>query len=216
MCSWLSPGGSCWSDAGASTLLIVAADPDVVEGQLVAGLLACPGCGSAVAPRGHARWRPVRVAGGCPPVLVWLRPRRAWCPGCGRWHVLLPCSCLCRRLDAVEVIGRALVAAAAGVDFREIAEEFGLPPSTVRGWLRRARTMAQEIREHFVRWAFALDSELAAGSSGGGALAAAVEAVGGCARAAVLRLGARSAWELASSLTGGGLLCTSVPWIRPP
>jgi hypothetical protein len=216
VCSWLSPGGSCWSDAGASTLLIVAADPDVVEGQLAAGLLACPGCGSPVRPRGHARARPVRVVGGCPPVLVWLRPRRAWCPGCGRWHVLLPCSCLCRRLDAVEVIGRALVAAAAGVDFRGIAEELGLPASTVRGWLRRARMLAERICEHFVRWAFELDPDLVAGSAAGGGLGAAVDAIGRCARAAVLRLGARPAWELASSLTGGGLLCTSVPWRRPP
>lgn len=199
-------------------LLIVAADPDVVEGQLTAGLLACPGCGSAVAPRGHARLRPVRVAGGCPPVLEWLRPRRAWCRGCGRWHVLLPCSCLCRRLDAVEVIGRALVAAAGGVDFRVIAEELGVPASTVRGWLRRARALAERIREHFVHWAFELDRDLAAGSGAvvGGGLVAAVEAVGRCARAAVLRLGARPVWELASSLTGGGLLCTSVPWSEPP
>ncbi len=89
--------------------------------------------------------RPVRIAGGCPPVLVWLRPRRACCRGCGGWHVLLPCSCLGRRLDAVEVIGRALVAAASGQDFRLIAEELGVPPSTVRGWLRRARMLAERM-----------------------------------------------------------------------
>jgi len=123
---------------------------------------------------------------------------------------------LCRRLDAVEVIGRALVAAASGVDFRLIAEELGVPASTVRGWVRRARMLAELICEHFVRWAFELDRDLAAGPVGGGGLGAAVEAIGRCARAAVLRLGARPAWELASSLTGGGLLCTSVPWIRPP
>jgi hypothetical protein len=125
---------------------------------------------------------------------------------------------LCRRLDAVEVIGWALVVAASGVDFRRIAEELGLPASTVRGWLRRARALAERICEHFVRWAFELDRDLAAGSSpvAGGGLGAAVEAIGRCTRAAVLRLGARPAWELASSLTGGGLLCTSVPWIRPP
>lgn len=116
------------------------------------------------------------------------------------------------------MIGRALVAAASGQDFREIAEELGLPASTVRGWLRRARMLAERICEHFVRWAFELDRDLAAGGLlvAGGGLAAAVEAIGRCARAAVLRLGARSAWELSSSLTGGGLLCTSVPWIRPP
>lgn len=151
-------------------------------------------------------------------MLVWLRPRRAWCRGCGCWHVLLPCSCLCRRLDGVEVIGRALVAAAAGTDFRVIAEELGVPASTVRGWLRRGRALAERIREHFVRWAFELDRDFAAGGGvvGGGGLGAAVDAVGRCARAAVLRLGARPVWELASSLTGGGLLCASVPWREPP
>jgi hypothetical protein len=149
-------------------------------------------------------------------VLVWLRPRRAFCGVCEAWHVLLPCWCLCRRLDPVEVIGRALALAADGVDHRRIAAELGLPESTVRNWLRRARALADEIRQHFVRWAFALDPALAAGCPVGGGLAAAVEAIGRCARAAVLTLGARSPWELASALSGGGLLCTSGPWTRPP
>jgi hypothetical protein len=129
--------------------------------------------------------------------------------------VLLPCICLCRRLDAVEVIGRALIAAARGVDFRRIAAELGLPESTVRNWLRRARELAERICQHFTCWTFELDRTLAGGGPGGG-LAAAVEAVGQCARAAVLGLGRRSPWELASSLTRGGLLCTSGPWIEPP
>jgi hypothetical protein len=123
---------------------------------------------------------------------------------------------LCRRLDAVEVIGRALIAAAHGVDFRRIAAELGLPESTVRNWLRRARELAERICQHFTRWAFELDRALADGGSAGVGLAAAVEAVGRCARAAALRLGRRSPWELASALTGGGLLCTSGPWIEPP
>jgi hypothetical protein len=151
-----------------------------------------------------------------PDELVWLRPRRACCCGCGAWHVLLPCICLCRRLDAVEVIGRALIVAAGGVDFRRIAVQLGLPESTVRNWLRRARELAERICQHFTRWAFELDRTLAGGGPAGGGLAAVVEAVGRCARAAVLRLGRRSPWELASALTQGGLLCTSGPWIEPP
>lgn len=217
VCSWCSPGGSCWSDAGASTLLIVVADSEVVERELRARRLGCPCCGWPVAPRGYARLRPVRVAGGIPPELVWLRPRRAYCACCLAWHVLLPCTCLCRRFDAVEVIGRALVLAAGGVDFREIAAELGLPPSTVRNWLRRARVLAERIGEHFARWGFALDPALAGGGlAGGGGLVAAVEAIGRCGRVAALTVGRRSPWELASALTAGGLLCTSGPWIRPP
>jgi hypothetical protein len=123
---------------------------------------------------------------------------------------------LCRRLDAVEVIGRALALAANGVDHRRIAAELGLPESTVRNWLRRGRALAEQIRQHFVRWGLALDPALAAARSGGGGLAAAVEAVGWCARAAALTLGPRSPWELASALSGGGLLCTSGLWIEPP
>jgi hypothetical protein len=174
-----------------------------------------------VAPRGHARPRPLRVKGGVPDEgiadeLVWLRPRRAYCARCPAWHVLLPCVCLCRRLDPAEVIGRALVAAVGGVARWRIAEELGLPESTVRNWLARARELAEDIRQHFTRWAFALDPALAAGGPAGGGLRGAVEAVGRCARAAALALSARRPWELASALTGGRLLCASGAWIWPP
>lgn len=216
MRSWCSSGGSCWSDAGASLLLIVDAESEVVEQDLWAGRLACPGCGSLVAPRGYARWRPVRVAGGIRPELVWLRPRRARCRGCGAWHVLLPCVCLCRRRDAVEVIGRALLLAVSGLGFRPIAAELGLPESTVRGWLRRGRSLSEVIRQHFTGWAFVLDPALADGRPAGCGLAGAVDAIGRCGRAASLSLGRRSPWRLASALTGGGLLCTSCPWLQPP
>jgi hypothetical protein len=123
---------------------------------------------------------------------------------------------LCRRLDAVEVIGRALVLAARGVDFRRIAGELGLPESTVRNWLRRGRLLAERIREHFTRWGFALDPALTDGTSAGSGLAAAVDAVGRCGRVAGLRLGRRSPWHLASALSSGRLLCTSGLWIEPP
>lgn len=130
--------------------------------------------------------------------------------------MLLPCVCLCRRRDAVEVIGRALLLAVSGLGFRPIAAELGLPESTVRGWLRRARLLAEVIRQHFTRWAFSIDPVLASGRPAGEGLASAVEAVGRCGRAAALVLGRRSPWRLASSLTGGGLLCTSWPWLQPP
>jgi len=129
---------------------------------------------------------------------------------------LLPCVCLCRRRDAVEVIGRALLLAAGGVGFRSIAAELGLPESTVRGWLRRARLLVEVIRQHFTRWAFALDPVGAASRSAGSGLEGAVDAIGRCGRAAALSLGRGSPWRLASALSGGGLLCTSVPWLRPP
>ena len=102
---------------------------------------------------------------------------------------MLPCVCLCRRRDAVEVIGRALLMAVSGLGFRPIAAELGLPESTVRGWLRRARLLVEVIRQHFTRWAFVLDPVGAASRSAGSGLEGAVDAIGRCGRAAALRLG---------------------------
>jgi len=130
--------------------------------------------------------------------------------------VLLSCVCLCRRRDAVEVIGRALLLAAGGAGFRPIAAQLGLPESTVRGWLRRGRSLAELIGQHFTRWAFVLDPIAAAGRPAGVGLAGAVNAIGRCGRAASLSVGRGSPWRLASALSGGGLLCTSYPWLQPP
>jgi hypothetical protein len=76
--------------------------------------------------------------------------------------------------------------------------------------------LAEVICEHFTRWAFALDPLLAASPPAGSGLAGAVDAIGRCGRAASLSLGRRSPWRLASALSGGGLLCTSWPWLPPP
>jgi hypothetical protein len=91
-------------------VLIVADDRAAVEADLAAGRLSCPRCGVGVLGGwGCARRRPLRTREG----LRWLRPRRARCRegSCGSTHVLLPDVCLARRLDAVEVIGEALLSA---------------------------------------------------------------------------------------------------------
>ena len=98
------------------------------------------GCVGAV---GWARRRGVRGVGS-------LRPRRARCPGCLVTHVLLPVTVLLRRADAVEVIGAALTARAAGLGHRRIAVWLGVPAGTVRGWLRRWGSRLQAVRVHFV------------------------------------------------------------------
>ena len=89
---------------------MVGADLGVVDRQLRAGRLACRGCGGVLRPWGWARERLVRHRERGER----LRPRRSRCAGCAATHVLLPVTCLLRRLDAVEVIGAALVAKAAG------------------------------------------------------------------------------------------------------
>lgn len=130
--------------------------------------------------------------------------------------MLLPEDGLARRRDAVADIGDALTMKANGGGHRRAADRLGLPPSTVRGWLRRFTVMAESLRAHFTRWAAALHPELGAIDAAGSAFADAVQAIGVAASAAVRRLGPRPAWQLASVLSCGALLSnTSCPWAAP-
>lgn len=134
---------------------MVGTDAVKVERRLCAGELDCP-CGSGqLAPWGYARQRSVRGVGVT-------RPRRARCSACRSTHVLLAVSCLLRRADAVEVIGTALMAKAAGEGHRRIALRLGRPASTVRGWLRAFARGAEGIRAVFTALLTELDSLTAA------------------------------------------------------
>lgn len=193
-------------------MLIVGIDAAAVETDLIAGRLACPRCGPGLRPWGHGVEREVRLRVG----IERRRLRRSICRACGATHVLVPEDTLLRRRDAVEVVGAALSAKAGGQGHRRIAADLGRPPSTVRGWLRRFAVMAGALREHFTRWAYALDPVHDRLSPGGSALFDAVEAVGVLGIVAVRRFGPRPAWSLASVVTGGGLLCnTSSLWAQP-
>jgi len=66
--------------------VIGVAVPDRVETDLAAGAIACPGCGGALRPWGHARARRVRDL----TTTVALRPRRARCSAYRATQVLLP------------------------------------------------------------------------------------------------------------------------------
>ena len=184
---------------------MVGTDPVEVERRLRAGLLVCP-CGvGRLGPWGHARPRTVRGVG-------LLRPRRGRCSACLVTHVLLAASCLVRRADAVEVIGAALVAKARGGGHRRIAARLGRPVSTVRGWLRVFAGNAERVRAVFTTLLVELGP--LAGPIGPAAtrLADAVAAIGVVAAAARRRLGvvgAVSAWQLASAVTGGRLLAAT-------
>lgn len=71
---------------------------------------------------------------------IWVR--RCRCGRCGGpSHALLPSFCLLGRLDAVEVIGPAIVAVSAGGGCRPVARGIGelFAYTTVRGWWRRHR-----------------------------------------------------------------------------
>ncbi len=174
-------------------------DPDVVEADLAAGRLCCPGCDGPLAPWGFARWREVRMLEGVRSV----RPRRAFCHGCETTHVLLPAWSVARRRDGAEVIGAALLAKAQGDGHRTIAARLGRPPATVRGWLRAFARRAEAVGRSARRWAHAIDGALAHSPPAGSPLADAVDALGAAARACRLGLGTRaSPWELAVALTG--------------
>lgn len=188
---------------------IVGTDDSEVERALVAGELECPDCGGRLGPWGWARWRVVRRPGGDDR----RRPRRSRCFGCAVTHVLIRTDTLLRRRDLVEVIGAALVAKATGIGHRRAAAMVGVPPSTVRGWLRRFTRNAESIRVWFTVLAHDLDPMLAPLISTFTALGDAVEAVAVAARAASLRLAPVEPWWFASAASRGRLLSnTGCPW----
>jgi hypothetical protein len=187
-------------------VVMVGSELAEVDRRLRAGELACP-CGGALSPWGHARERAVHSLGV-------LRPRRARCRACRVTHVLLAVSCLLRRADAVEVIGAALRAKACGEGHRPIAARLGRPASTVRGWLRAFAGNAEGIRAVFTALVVELDPLSGPIVPGASVLADAVEVIGAAAAAARRRLGvigAVSAWQLVSAITGGRLLAPAGP-----
>jgi len=195
-----------------ASVLIVRSSPELVEADLGSGAVSCPSCEGRLGGWGHARWRVVRAKEG--PVAM--RPRRARCRSCRSTHVLLPDLVLLRRVDSVAVIGAALMAAAAGIGHRKVAERLERPASTVREWMRRLRAVASRVVAHFVAWAQRLDPMLAPLVPTGSTLVDAIEAIGVASRAASVRLGSRPPWSWASVLTVGHLLSnTNSPWLAP-
>lgn len=147
-----------------------------------------------------------------------LRRRRARCAACRVTHVLLGVSCLLRRADAVEVIGAAVGAKASGVGHRPIAARLGRPVSTVRGWLRAFGRNAERVRAVFTRLLAELDPLTGPIPGAGSMFGDAVEVIGAAVAAARRRLGvlgAVSAWQQVSAVTGGRLLApSSTEWIN--
>jgi len=176
-----------------------------VEELLGNGLLSCPCCGGRLGGWGHAARRRVFTAGRVP---VAVRPRRPRCGSCGVTHVLLPSWLLSRRCDGTAVIGDMLARAARGQGFRGIAAASGVPEDTVRGRLRRFRSLAGRVREFFTRLAGALSPDPVPLDPAGSVLADAVVAIAAAAAAAGGRWPALTVtgWELAAAVTAGSLL----------
>ena len=186
-------------------MLVVKDDPEAVEADLSAGLVACPVCGGRLARWGFGSERVVRTLAG----VRRLRPRRTRCSSCGTSHVLEPASTVVRHRDTAEVIGTAWLAKVAGAGHRAIAAQLDRPVSTVRRWLRRLSARAEQLRVAATCRLHELDP--AAGPIGptGSPLADALEALGQAAAATSRRLGPRPAWEVAVALTGGLIASTA-------
>jgi transposase-like protein len=144
---------------------------------------------------------------------IWIR--RARCPVCRRSHALLPDLVLARRLDAVAVIGQAIaLKLAGGVGLRPIAEQLGVPHTTLRTWWRRFRARSPTLLSRCTALAVVLDGtavEVHALAEG-----AALEALGIAWLRAQHRFGAAvgGVWAFWTRISGGDGLGTNTtsPW----
>jgi hypothetical protein len=123
-------------------------DAGAVAADLAAGTLASPSCQvGRLARWGYGRERAVWLRGGR---VARLRPPRARCRSWRRTRILLPSWCAPRRADGIEVIGPPAGLAMAGAGHRPVAAALGVPAGTVRGWLRRLRANAGQLRAHAI------------------------------------------------------------------
>ena len=137
-------------------------------------------------------------------------PKRARCRACSRTQVLVPAMAFPKRADSLETVFNAISLAANGAGHRTIGARIGVPETTVRGWLRRARANANTIRSNAMIAMCALDRMAGKVDPTGTQLGDMLEAVGRAAMAwdnlrpdrpeAIPRL------ELAALMTGGELL----------
>jgi hypothetical protein len=117
--------------------------------------LTCPGCEAALRPWS---WYERRIREGGEKRPIWVR--RGRCPPCAVTHALLPDFVHERRLDAVEVIGRALEMGAQGVGAWRSSEQLELPFSTVRDWRSRCRRRAPELLAKLARVGLSVGAQI--------------------------------------------------------
>jgi hypothetical protein len=146
-----------------------------------------------------------------------VRPRRARCGVCLVTHVLLPVTLLLRRGYAVEVIGAALLARAAGRGHRAIGVMLKVPGATVRGWLRVMTGRLEAARVHLLQVAHRAGVDIVVPEALGcpwrdllAALGAATSAVTGR-FGPVGVLGPVTAWQVAAACSAGRLLAPGWP-----
>ena len=184
--------------------MLICLDPSTAALELTTGALGCPrtGCDGKLAPWGWARPRQLR---GDPASRY--RPRRARCRSCRHTQVLVWARSYPRRPDRVETVTTVLLAAANGLGHRPAAATVGLPATTVRDWIRRARVNAEAVRCHATVLVHAFDPLAAALEPTGTPLGDMLDAVGRAVTAAACRLGPRAApLQRALVMTHGAIL----------
>lgn len=200
--------------ARCTAMQMVEPDALAVEVRLLAGEIACEACGGELRPWGHARSRALRDRD----ARLRLRPRRSRCRDCRITHVLLPTVALRRRIDVAAVIGEALYARHLERRSKsQVATLAGVPPQTLRNWLRRFSERATQIRTHFAALAERLDPSLGPIEPAGTPERDALEAIGAARQAAVRRFGPAPLWCFVSGASGGALASnTNCPLPAPP
>jgi hypothetical protein len=197
--------------------MLLCADAEAASAALTSGALGCPSCGTGrLRPWGHGREREIRMAGGR---RERLRPRRGLCRSCRATHILLPSDAAPRRADGIGVIARAAALSVLhGTGSARLGAQLGVPPATVRGWLRRLRARAgwllQEATASFGFLVAVIETpegrDPAPPGPTGSALGDALAAVAACAHAAI-RWHGYAAGDLNALIGRFGLAAALVP-----
>lgn len=184
-------------------MLILQDNSDSIEQALSNGKLECPSCDNGVLAKwGHGSERTLRLLSG----VRTFTPRRGRCKSCKKTHVLLIDVAFLRRVDEAALIGLALILSSEGLGYKKIAHEISRPFYTVRNWIRRFKSKANEIKEFFLAIALKLDLTLDSIQSRGSPLHEALEVIGLSVRAYVLIFEKRPLWSIVSQMTSGRLL----------